>query len=82
MERGYRVTAIVCASDLIALIVLRVARSLGLQVPSDLSVVGYGDGNPRLLPTRHWLPYGSRFTNWEVSRFAVQKMIALAAPDS
>lgn len=37
------VTAIVCASDPLALGVCRAARRLGLQVPRDLSVVGYDD---------------------------------------
>jgi DNA-binding LacI/PurR family transcriptional regulator len=36
-------TAIVCASDLLALKTLRAASSRGLNVPGDLSVVGYGD---------------------------------------
>ena len=38
-------TAIIAASDLIALGVIRGARSLGLDVPEDISVVGY-DGSP------------------------------------
>jgi LacI family transcriptional regulator len=42
-HNGDRPTAIVCASDLIALIVQRIARSLGFQLPSDLSIMGYGD---------------------------------------
>ena len=37
------VTAIVCGSDLMALGVIRQARSQGLSVPEDLSVVGYDD---------------------------------------
>ncbi|MFH5823483.1 LacI family DNA-binding transcriptional regulator [Georgenia sp. AZ-5] len=36
-------TAVVCGSDLMALGVVRAARSRGLQVPADLSVVGYDD---------------------------------------
>jgi len=36
-------TAIVCGSDLMALGVIRAARSRGLQVPEDLSVVGFDD---------------------------------------
>lgn len=42
-DAANRPTAIVCASDLIALVVYRVARSLGLCVPDDLSVTGYSD---------------------------------------
>ena len=36
-------TAVVCGSDLMALGAIRCARSLGLQVPLDVSVVGYDD---------------------------------------
>lgn len=36
-------TAVVCASDLMALGVIRAARSRGLRVPEDLSVVGFDD---------------------------------------
>jgi alanine racemase len=41
LERG--VTGLVCGSDLMALGAIREARSRGLAVPSDLSVVGYDD---------------------------------------
>jgi len=36
-------TAIVCASDLAAIGAICAARDLGLSVPEDLSVVGFGD---------------------------------------
>ena len=36
-------TAIVCGSDLMALGAIRAARGLGLEVPRDLSVVGFDD---------------------------------------
>lgn len=36
-------TAIICASDLMALGAIRAARSRGLRVPQDLSVVGFDD---------------------------------------
>jgi len=36
-------TAIVCGSDLMALGAVRAARALGLDVPGDISVVGYDD---------------------------------------
>ncbi|WP_240675320.1 LacI family DNA-binding transcriptional regulator [Cellulomonas endophytica] len=36
-------TAMVCSSDLMALGAVRAARSLGLDVPRDLSVVGFDD---------------------------------------
>ncbi len=41
LERG--VTGLVCGSDLMALGAIRAARSRGLTVPGDLSVVGYDD---------------------------------------
>ena len=36
-------TAVICGSDLMALGAIRQARSMGLAVPRDLSVVGYDD---------------------------------------
>jgi alanine racemase len=41
LDRG--VTGIVCGSDLMALGAIREARSRGLAVPTDVSVVGYDD---------------------------------------
>jgi DNA-binding LacI/PurR family transcriptional regulator len=41
LDRG--ITGIVCGSDLMALGAIREARSRGLHVPNDLSVVGYDD---------------------------------------
>jgi DNA-binding LacI/PurR family transcriptional regulator len=41
VERGC--TAIVCGSDLMALGAVRGVRSLGLDVPQDVSIVGYDD---------------------------------------
>lgn len=41
LDRG--VTGIVCGSDLMALGAIREARSRGLHVPNDVSVVGYDD---------------------------------------
>ncbi len=41
LDRGC--TAIVCASDLMALGAIRAARRRGLQVPDDVSVVGHDD---------------------------------------
>jgi DNA-binding LacI/PurR family transcriptional regulator len=37
------VSAVVCGSDLMALGAIRAARSRGLRVPRDVSVVGYDD---------------------------------------
>jgi LacI family transcriptional regulator, repressor for deo operon, udp, cdd, tsx, nupC, and nupG len=41
IEQG--VTAVVCASDILALGVIRQARRSGLEVPGDVSVVGFDD---------------------------------------
>jgi len=41
LERG--VTAVVCGNDLMALGAIRAARERGLEVPGDVSVVGYDD---------------------------------------
>ncbi len=41
IDRG--VTAVVCASDILALGVIQQARRVGLDVPGDLSVVGFDD---------------------------------------
>jgi LacI family transcriptional regulator len=38
-----RPTAIVCSGDMIAATVIRVARSLGIRCPEDLSVTGYAN---------------------------------------
>jgi LacI family repressor for deo operon, udp, cdd, tsx, nupC, and nupG len=37
------VTGMICASDVLALGSIRAARRLGLQVPHDVSVVGFDD---------------------------------------
>jgi LacI family transcriptional regulator len=44
-SRGHLPTAVVCSADTIALVVLRIARSLGLRLPADLSVTGYSNGS-------------------------------------
>jgi len=34
-------TAVICASDLLALVLMKEARNLGLRVPEDLSIIGF-----------------------------------------
>jgi len=41
LSRSDRPTAIVCYNDKIAMKVMKVARELGLNIPEDLSIVGY-----------------------------------------
>src|SRR5205085_1248410 len=43
LDRPDRPTAVLCFSDGFAAATIRVARSLGLSVPQDLSVVGFDD---------------------------------------
>ena len=43
LEQESRPTGIICCGDPAAVIVLNTARSLGIAVPDQLSVVGYGD---------------------------------------
>ncbi len=40
---GKRVTALVCASDLMAIGAIRRLKELGLQIPQDMSVTGFDD---------------------------------------
>ena len=44
LERPSRPTAIFAGSDVLASGALRAARDLGLDVPADLAVVGFDDG--------------------------------------
>lgn len=50
LDRSDRPTAIFAGSDMQALGVLRAARELGIDVPGELSVVGYDD-----LPVAEWV---------------------------
>lgn len=50
LARPDRPTAVFAGSDYQALGVMRAARSLGLRIPQDLSVVGYDD-----LPVTEWI---------------------------
>ncbi len=42
-DEGYRPTAVLAASDIIALGVLRAARQRGIQIPADVELIGYDD---------------------------------------
>jgi len=43
LQKNTQSTAIVCASDYIALVVMRVLRSAGLRIPQDVAVTGFDD---------------------------------------
>lgn len=43
LDEGYRPTAILTASDVIAIGVLQAARQRGIQIPRDLELIGYDD---------------------------------------
>ena len=47
LDRPDRPTAVLCFSDAFAVATIRVAQSLGLRVPEDLSVVGFDDSRRR-----------------------------------
>lgn len=72
LERGY--TAMLCGSDLMALGAAHAARTAGLSVPEDLSVVGFDDSrlmaltNPPLTTLRQ--PVRS------IARYAVNTLVA------
>jgi len=41
LQKKNRPTAVICASDILALVVMAEARKLGLRVPEDVSVIGF-----------------------------------------
>jgi DNA-binding LacI/PurR family transcriptional regulator len=43
LARASRPTAIVCANDCLAVVAMQIARDRGLEVPRDLSLVGFSD---------------------------------------
>lgn len=75
LRRTDRPTAVLCFSDAYAAQCLRAAESLGLQVPGDLSVVGFDDSplattvRPALTTVRQ--PVGDK------GRLAVRSLLAL-----
>lgn len=68
------VTAVVCGDDLHAYGVLRAARSLGLDVPGDLSLVGFND-----LPYSELTAPGLSTVNLSATRLGQQAAAALRA---
>lgn len=43
LQNNPQVTALFCASDMMAIGAMKVAEELGLKVPEDLSIIGFGD---------------------------------------
>lgn len=76
MTRG--ATAIIAASDLMALGAIEYVRSTGLSVPEDVSVIGFDDSplvaytNPPLTTIRHPVR--------QISRAAVSTLLQMMAP--
>jgi len=71
-----RPTAIICASDPIAMMTQRVARSLGLRIPTDLSIMGYGDRECAIFADPPLTTVRQSFH--ELGRIAAHKLIGLA----
>jgi DNA-binding LacI/PurR family transcriptional regulator len=77
MDRSERPTAIACASDLDALAVLRECRVRGIEVPGDVSIVGFGDTE---LARRTWPSLtSSRVAIAELAARAVATLVAMLA---
>jgi LacI family transcriptional regulator len=71
-----RPTALFCANDLMALGALDAARELKLAVPRELSLVGYDDQD--LARYTHPPLTTVLLPNYEMGRWAAEKLIALA----
>jgi len=74
LEGDERPTAILCMSDSIAYGVLLACRQLGLQVPGDLSLVGFDDH-----PLSRLLDPPLTSVNWSVERSASAAVAGLVA---
>jgi LacI family transcriptional regulator len=80
LARADRPTAVVCGNDVIALGALSAARSMGLRVPDDVTIVGFDD-----IPMAGW-PIVElttvRCDLAELARQAIRLLVgAIAAPD-
>jgi LacI family transcriptional regulator, repressor for deo operon, udp, cdd, tsx, nupC, and nupG len=71
------VTAVVCASDRMALGVIRAARERGLEVPDDVSVVGFDDAGPNAY---YDPPLTSVQQPFEAMAHAVVQLLTAQAP--
>jgi DNA-binding LacI/PurR family transcriptional regulator len=79
LERDDRPTAVLCFSDVIASGVVRAAEKVGLDVPTDLSVVGFDDSplarrlRPQLTTVRQDIDEKGRASAAELTRVLAAK---------
>jgi LacI family transcriptional regulator len=74
-----RPTAVICANDLMACILIDTLKKHGLEVPKDMSVIGY-DGWSRLNPVSHsgFMAPSTMAVNWrEMGREAAELAITI-----
>lgn len=71
---AHRPTAILCASDTIALGVLHEARLRGVDVPGELTVTGFDD-----IPMAGWEPYALTTVRHDADRMAAEAVRLLLA---
>ncbi|HEX8236954.1 MAG TPA: LacI family DNA-binding transcriptional regulator [Abditibacteriaceae bacterium] len=69
-----RPTAVLCAADAIAMVTLRLARRRGLALPSQLSVIGYGDSHFAVYADPALTTIAQPFH--DMGRIAVQRLLA------
>ena len=79
LDRPDRPTAVLCFSDAFAVATIKVAESLGLRVPEDLSVVGFDDSR-RATESRPQLTTVHQEMASKGSE-AVRVLMALMGPD-
>jgi LacI family transcriptional regulator len=74
MHAPGRPTAIVCASDNMAMVVVRTAGQMGLRVPQDISVAGFDDSAAAALYNPPLTTVAQPFE--EMGRVAVRALLA------
>ncbi|BCB76240.1 LacI family DNA-binding transcriptional regulator [Phytohabitans flavus] len=80
LDTAHRPTAILCASDEIALGVLHEARLRGVAVPGELTVTGFDD-----IPMAGWEPYALTTVRHDAGRMAaeaVRLLLSQLSPDA
>ncbi len=73
LEANPRPTAIFCMADAIAMVTLRLARRLGLALPEQLSVIGYGNSALSTYADPPLTTIAQPFS--EMGRHAVQRLL-------